>query len=1210
MQRGFETTLTKVLPTDGSTLVHPPQTPGRDGLSRCVVHRHEFVPSHHWFRPQAGEVSTRIRLSVVTADGSTSDPVVVEAADGTTFAALRPGLALTYPATHAGCAISDDDVVGLPPLVDGALLEPPRRPESADAAPALVLVSVSGPRQGCSVGLTSGAVDLGRHHDLLGDDPLASRRHIRVTLTRGEVSVEDLASSNGVRRGSTRLAPHVAHPWRVGESIRVGASLLRLELATEPPDTATSTAAVPVPSLPEPMTFTWPQAPAPPRLAPLRWIAVLAPVPVAIVLAAVLHAAIMLCFMLVGPLVMVLTHVDDRRRGRRGGHSSAREHERAVRAECVRIAEALNAEAASLAALAPTPAHLEQIAAGARPGIGARRGPTARLIRLGHGDAPSSHHLTRDGVTHALGLTEAPATVVAEAASILHLEADDETAAGVLELVGAQLATLRDASDGAPVIVTREAGSARWAWAVESARVSVASTAPPSLLTALDDLSAHPGAGELPLVVLDAGAGGAARLARRLVTAGAAVIWVGSTPPPSVESNRVRVSPTMRVECARGHRAAHLPSGHRFTLDGPERTWFPTVMRLHRRWAGSSTHARGGLLRESHTDAILPTDVAEAWLTPTTTVPVGRDHDGVMTLDLARTGPHALVAGTTGSGKSEFLLTYLRGLFTLNSPTDVNALLIDYKGGATFGPLMRAPHVVGVVTDLDHGLAARALAALRAEITRREGLLGRHGFASFTEHLDATDAPFRLPRFFVVVDEFRVLAEELPDFVAGLVRLAAVGRSLGMHVVLATQRPGGAVTADMRANLDVRVALRVRERSDSIDVIDSPEASRIAASTPGRGFLVTAGEAPVEFQSAYCGAPRSLDDTTRAVHVHPTTAGPSGMIERRESCVACRPGATSSRTDLAMFVDEAVAAATGLPPIHRPVLPPLPENVEGLIVAATDSVDLRGLGDERPTLRRRVDETNTDTMPPPALPCSTRDSGDVVDDDVLNDTDDGVAPMGHRLADALADDDVARRDDHVIGVADLPAAQSQPVVTLPGGAHVGLAGAPRSGRTSAAWTLTAAARHGATLWWVGPDDPAHADVHVLPDDTDAVIALLTHLATPAAQERTCVVIDGWEELHATLLRINHGLAVDDLVRRVAEGHRHDHTFIVTGGRQVLASKLTALLDVRLVLRQNDMTEYSLAGLRPAQIPAAMPAGRALVLPNAHQVHLRRMPHVG
>ena len=1167
-------------------------------------------------------MSTSIRLAVVTADGSPSDPIVVDAPDGTPFAAIRPALDLPYAPTHAGRAIRDDDVLGRAPLVDGALLEPPRRPDEEEHAAILTLVSASGPHQGCALPLAAGHVTLGRHHHLLGDDSLASRRHALVSVARGQVTITDLGSSNGVTSRGARLQPHVGHPWRVGESVRLGASVLRLDLASAepaPPDLAGSDlsgikpaetdpmSAAPANAgsalragtsncLPEPRTFEWPAAPTPPRRVPLRWIAVLAPVPVALVLAIVMHAAYMLCFMLVGPLVMVATHLDDRRRGRRGGRSAARDHAREVQDVGRRVADALDAEVVTLLRLAPSPDQLLAVAAGSRDGLGLRRGPSARLLRLGYGDAPSAHRLARNGSARPLGLSEAPVTLVVAPGGLVHLDADAATTPQVLELVVAQLAVLHDPTDAPPVVVTRQAASRRWAWALDSARVHVHTSVPETLLARLDDGVRRPGSDDLPLVVLEAGSADATRLARRLVIAGAAVVWVGAAQPPSIETGVTTLAATVRVTCAAGHRAARLPGGHTFTLDSPGETWFPAVMRLHRRWAAGATGGNSAPLRASTSAALLPSDVAGAWRTPSTNVPIGHDHDGIMTLDLARTGPHALVAGTTGSGKSEFLLTYLRGLFTLNSPEHVNALLIDYKGGATFGPLARAPHVVGVVTDLDHGLATRALTALRAEIGRREHLLGRHGLTSYRDYLAAAPAHLTLPRFFVVVDEFRVLADELPDFVAGLVRLAAVGRSLGMHVILATQRPGGAVSADMRANLDVRVALRVRERSDSIDVIDSPLASRISARTPGRGYLATAGEAPVEFQSAYSGAPRELG-TTAAVHVHPTVVTASGLDELRDGCDACRPGRTSARSDLGMFVDEALAAAHQLPPIHRPVLPPLPENVDELLAETKIVVGLDALTGERPTPAPHSNTAVCDRSESLFGASSSSDGHDRAEAADAFATDDGLA--------------------HVVGIADLPGAQSQPAVTVPAGVHVGLAGAPRSGRTNAAAALARAAVCGsaagattrtASTWWVGPTDPIAADVHVASDDADAVIRLLTHLAEAhPAGPSSVVVIDGWEDLHATLLRINHGLAAEDLLKRISEGHRHGHTFIVTGGRQVLASKLSALLDVRLVLRQNDATEYSLAGLRPAQIPASMPPGRALVLPHGHQVHLRHEP---
>jgi S-DNA-T family DNA segregation ATPase FtsK/SpoIIIE len=136
-------------------------------------------------------------------------------------------------------------------------------------------------------------------------------------------------------------------------------------------------------------------------------------------------------------------------------------------------------------------------------------------------------------------------------------------------------------------------------------------------------------------------------------------------------------------------------------------------------------------------------------------------------------GPHLLVAGTTGSGKSELLQALVLGLAARRSPRDLALALVDFKGGASFGPCSALPHVVGQVTDLDAGLAGRALAGLRAELHRRERLLADRGAADLAALAGHPDAP---PRLVVVIDEFRALADDLPEFLPGLLRVAAQGR--------------------------------------------------------------------------------------------------------------------------------------------------------------------------------------------------------------------------------------------------------------------------------------------------------------------------------------------------------------------------------------------------------------------------------------------------
>lgn len=211
-------------------------------------------------------------------------------------------------------------------------------------------------------------------------------------------------------------------------------------------------------------------------------------------------------------------------------------------------------------------------------------------------------------------------------------------------------------------------------------------------------------------------------------------------------------------------------------------------------------------------------------------------------LDLVRDGPHALIAGTTGAGKSELLTTLVLSLALLHPPARLAVLLIDFKGGSGLGPLARLPHVVGHVHDLDLATARRTLVGLRAELRRREGILTARGCTDLAE-LDPGD-PVTPGRLLVVVDELRALVDDLPEAGAVLARLAAQGRSLGLHLVLATQRPAGAVTADLRANVSLRLALRVADEEDSRDVVGTPAAAHVDVGQPGRA-LVRVGSRPV-----------------------------------------------------------------------------------------------------------------------------------------------------------------------------------------------------------------------------------------------------------------------------------------------------------------------------------------------------------------------------
>ena len=229
---------------------------------------------------------------------------------------------------------------------------------------------------------------------------------------------------------------------------------------------------------------------------------------------------------------------------------------------------------------------------------------------------------------------------------------------------------------------------------------------------------------------------------------------------------------------------------------------------------------------------------------------IGADAFGPVELDLVADGPHVLIGGTTGSGKSELLRSLIAGLAAAHDPDHCAFVLIDYKGGAAFDRCRDLPHVAGFVTDLDQALAARALHCLEAELRHREGRLrdlGAQDIAAFR----AADAPGEpLPRLLVVVDEFATLAAELPDFLDALIGIAQRGRSLGVHLILATQRPAGAVTDDIRANAGCRIALRMTDSHDSVDVIGVSDAATISRTRPGRAIARLGPSELISFQSA------------------------------------------------------------------------------------------------------------------------------------------------------------------------------------------------------------------------------------------------------------------------------------------------------------------------------------------------------------------------
>ena len=214
-----------------------------------------------------------------------------------------------------------------------------------------------------------------------------------------------------------------------------------------------------------------------------------------------------------------------------------------------------------------------------------------------------------------------------------------------------------------------------------------------------------------------------------------------------------------------------------------------------------------------------------------------------LTVDLGQHGPHVLIAGTTGSGKSVLLQSWCASLALRNSPERVQFIFLDFKGGATFNDLKHLPHARGCVSDLSIAHAKRALRAIEEELHRREQLVAHHHVSQITQ---LSSPPAHL---IIVVDEFTALKNQLPDYVQRLTRIASQGRSLGMHLILATQSPLGQLSTDMRANLSLLVCLRLRDSMQSTDLVGVPDTAHLP-SIPGLG-IVEYGQGPQLFHAPH-----------------------------------------------------------------------------------------------------------------------------------------------------------------------------------------------------------------------------------------------------------------------------------------------------------------------------------------------------------------------
>lgn len=325
---------------------------------------------------------------------------------------------------------------------------------------------------------------------------------------------------------------------------------------------------------------------------------------------------------------------------------------------------------------------------------------------------------------------------------------------------------------------------------------------------------------------------------------------------------------------------------------------------------------------------------------------VGAAGSDQMYLDLREHGPHALVGGTTGAGKSELLQTWITAMAAAHSPERVNFLLVDYKGGTAFADCVELPHTVGLVTDLSPYLVRRALVSLGAEIRRREHLLNTKRAKDLVS-LEQTGDPDAPPALVIIVDEFAALASEVPEFVDGVIDVAQRGRSLGLHLVLATQRPAGIIKDNLRANTNLRIALRLNDVDDSLDIVGDPMAAFFPPEIPGRAVAKTGPGRLTTFQSAYVGGWTSDQPEQAPIEISEFVFGRHRPWQ--SPAVARHSSRPSGPTDIGRLVAQIRTAATQLqlPLPRRPWLPPLESayNLESLTMQSVSHAIVVGTCD-------------------------------------------------------------------------------------------------------------------------------------------------------------------------------------------------------------------------------------------------------------------------
>ncbi len=337
-----------------------------------------------------------------------------------------------------------------------------------------------------------------------------------------------------------------------------------------------------------------------------------------------------------------------------------------------------------------------------------------------------------------------------------------------------------------------------------------------------------------------------------------------------------------------------------------------------------------GIYSVDDIDLIQNWNEARVW--DTMAAPIGvNSKNEIVSLNLHEKfhGPHGLVAGTTGSGKSEILQTYILSAAILFHPYEVSFVIIDFKGGGMVNQFKDLPHLIGAITNIDGREINRSLKSIKAELLKRQSLFAEANVNHIDKYIQLYKngkVKIPLPHLIIIVDEFAELKAEQPEFMKELISAARIGRSLGVHLILATQKPSGQVNEQIWSNSKFRLCLKVQNKEDSNEVLKSPLAAEIKE--PGRAYLQVGNNEIFELlQSGFSGASEKANTSKEKSYIisQVDISGRKRIVYAKKKANSSK----SSRTQLEAIVDYVrdTCIENGIERLQNICLPPLPSIV-------------------------------------------------------------------------------------------------------------------------------------------------------------------------------------------------------------------------------------------------------------------------------------------